>query len=640
MYPMTLKSKLALMTTLTIVLLSGALTTISNIDVTNAIKHRLYHSEVPTTLYAISKTISAALEGPISVADSMAKNPDYLDLYQNNSLSSESDRVIRYLTAVEEQDGIFTSFMISAETGEYFNNQGFVKNLNAKNEADQWFYRFLNSNDRFELSIDYNQHLSSMVLFVNFKIMDGAKAVGVTGIGIALRDLTNVIQNFKVGESGNVFLVDVQGVIQLHKDTSQRGQSINDLYEISSGDVLNQNSLTILETHKQHSDVLLASEYMEMMGFYAVFEMSRDEIFSDSRSLALRMILVTSVLIVVFSILASIFISNLVAPIKEIGNRLEDIASGGADLTQRLEIHSNDEVGQLAANYNQFVSSLSDILRQVKTSCEELLDNVSVLSNQVATVHEDVSEQTAQTQSAAAAIHELGHTVNDIAANASKTAQTVSNAGADVNQGHESVVKTIDYVQAVKDEMEQATHVMSKLAAESETISTVLDVIREISEQTNLLALNAAIEAARAGEQGRGFAVVADEVRSLAKRSHDSTVEIQAIIEKLQAYSAQSESAIREGSSATQMLMAQTQSAGNNLEKIRTATTGIDDMTVQIATATEQQSSVITEVNSTIEGIATIASINADAVTQTKQGCERLKSQVRNLEELISTFKI
>ncbi len=570
----------------------------------------------------------------------MAKNPDYLDLYQNNSLSSESDRVIRYLTAVEEQDGIFTSFMISAETGEYFNNQGFVKNLNAKNEADQWFYRFLNSNDRFELSIDYNQHLSSMVLFVNFKIMDGAKAVGVTGIGIALRDLTNVIQNFKVGESGNVFLVDVQGVIQLHKDTSQRGQSINDLYEISSGDVLNQNSLTILETHKQHSDVLLASEYMEMMGFYAVFEMSRDEIFSDSRSLALRMILVTSVLIVVFSILASIFISNLVAPIKEIGNRLEDIASGGADLTQRLEIHSNDEVGQLAANYNQFVSSLSDILRQVKTSCEELLDNVSVLSNQVATVHEDVSEQTAQTQSAAAAIHELGHTVNDIAANASKTAQTVSNAGADVNQGHESVVKTIDYVQAVKDEMEQATHVMSKLAAESETISTVLDVIREISEQTNLLALNAAIEAARAGEQGRGFAVVADEVRSLAKRSHDSTVEIQAIIEKLQAYSAQSESAIREGSSATQMLMAQTQSAGNNLEKIRTATTGIDDMTVQIATATEQQSSVITEVNSTIEGIATIASINADAVTQTKQGCERLKSQVRNLEELISTFKI
>ena len=249
-----------------------------------------------------------------------------------------------------------------------------------------------------------------------------------------------------------------------------------------------------------------------------------------------------------------------------------------------------------------------------------------------------IKQQLAEIESVATAMNEMSHTVQDVAQNAADTAAATEQADRDVTHGKTVVTDTINGINKLAVEVEHVSTAISKLAADSEQIGSVVHVIRSIADQTNLLALNAAIEAARAGEQGRGFAVVADEVRTLASRTQASTDEIQKMIQQLQQGASTAVQAMEQGQAITQASVQQANNANNSLGEITQAVSRISDMSMQIATASEEQSSVTDEINRNISNINGVAEITATASQETTNLTRELVQEAAALRTLVIQF--
>lgn len=240
----------------------------------------------------------------------------------------------------------------------------------------------------------------------------------------------------------------------------------------------------------------------------------------------------------------------------------------------------------------------------------------------------------------ATAIHELGATVSEIASNAAMAADVAKQATLHSGEGKKVVGEVQNRIQTLVNELDNATQVVSSLATQINGISSTLDTIRSISEQTNLLALNAAIEAARAGEQGRGFAVVADEVRTLASRSAASTEEIQQVINRLQTESTRAVEAMEKGRSQSDVVVEFSAKANQSLTEINSQIDQINDQNIQVATATEEQSTVVEDINRNVEDInqlTTETSHVADELSRASASLQRLSSQ---LDKLVGSFEL
>ncbi|WP_438943574.1 methyl-accepting chemotaxis protein [Pseudomonas zhanjiangensis] len=283
------------------------------------------------------------------------------------------------------------------------------------------------------------------------------------------------------------------------------------------------------------------------------------------------------------------------------------------------------------------VGKLREIVSNVLHSSSELSVSASQLTSTTSTTQHNLKEQELHTTEVAAAMTEMAATVQEVARHSTQTAQAAQRADQAARQGQKLVGQMVDSIGALSDDIGDAATVVQTLAQDTADIGSILDVIRSIADQTNLLALNAAIEAARAGEQGRGFAVVADEVRSLAKRTQDSTTEIQGMIERLQAGAQKASTAMSQSRSQAQNGASQAIEAGQALDTITGANREITEMAIQIASAAEQQAAVANDISQRIEMIRDLASGNArgsNEVTEASYGlaqlAERLHTQVRH----------
>jgi len=298
-----------------------------------------------------------------------------------------------------------------------------------------------------------------------------------------------------------------------------------------------------------------------------------------------------------------------------------------------------DEVGQLSLAIKMMNSEAGAIVGRIGDSARVLGEAVDGLEKDVALTRDGVRQQDEQTQQVAAAMNQMVASIQEVTRNASEAAGAADEASQRADAGRDVVEATIAEIRHLADDVEQAANAMQGLARESENIGGILDVIRGIAEQTNLLALNAAIEAARAGEQGRGFAVVADEVRTLASRTQDSTQQIQGMIERLQQGTADAVAVMEQGRSRAQGTVGQVAEAGAALAAITQAVTRINDMNTQIASASEQQTAVAEEINRSITAISGIAHSTADCVQHTAGTAEKLGDMARRMRLLTEGFR-
>jgi methyl-accepting chemotaxis protein len=320
---------------------------------------------------------------------------------------------------------------------------------------------------------------------------------------------------------------------------------------------------------------------------------------------------------------------------------MEDIAAGEGDLTQRMPLKGNrDELDRLGHAFNQFVERIHALVGQVAGSTAQLAAAAEELSATSEDTNRHVREQQTETEQVATAMNEMSATVQEVAKNAGEAAGAAQQADAESKQGSQVVDAAITSIDMLAGEVEQAAQVIQGVNQDSEQIGRVLEVINGISEQTNLLALNAAIEAARAGEQGRGFAVVADEVRTLARRTQESTQEIREMIERLQSGAKNAVTAMESGRGRAGSSVEQARHAGQSLAEITQAVTRINDMNALIASAAEEQSAVAEEINRNVTTISQATEQTAAGSQQTAAASEQLARLSAELQTLVGHFKV
>lgn len=461
---------------------------------------------------------------------------------------------------------------------------------------------------------------------------------GVVGGDIALKTIERTLSKVTLADTGYAALISDDGTVLFHPDQELVGKNIKALLGTSprlGGEAHRYDAGDASWTARFH-----AIEGARGVDWYLGTFINEDKINAPVQAARLTGLVIAVIGLLVSLVVLHFGIRVLMTPVRRLNAAMASIASGDADLTKRLDDSASDEFGKLAAEFNSFVENIQNVVRDVQQSTSELEQNVDSLRKTASASRGSVEMQQAEIDMVATAINEMSAAAGEIAQNAQQTADASNTADADSRASLETVAASRDAVQKLSKEINAAAEVIDKLGKDVTDITSVLEVIQGIAEQTNLLALNAAIEAARAGDAGRGFAVVADEVRNLARRTQDSTEEINNMIERLQSGANSAVEVMKASTAVSNVSMEKAQDAMEALNRIAEAITSISQMTSQIATASEEQTSVTEELNSSITRIADQGQEAATAASENDVYSGQIESIGHSLSQNVSRFKV
>ncbi len=356
------------------------------------------------------------------------------------------------------------------------------------------------------------------------------------------------------------------------------------------------------------------------------------------KSLKMTVLLLFGSVLVSYVLFVVMIKRIIVGPAQQVADDLAQMAQG--DFSHEITSGSSDELGQVAASASSLRDDIGGIVESINNSVYKLSTSAEEMAHITEQSNQSLNQQRIETDQVATAMNQMTATVHEVSQNAQLAADSAQHANIEVNTGQEVVNEAIRAISSLVQKVEQASDVIHELENDSIEIGSVLDVIRSIAEQTNLLALNAAIEAARAGEQGRGFAVVADEVRVLAQRTQTSTEEIQTIIHKVQDGAQQAVEAMNQSRSQADVTRDTAAKAGEVLNSITASVTNINDMNTLIASSAEEQNSVAEGINQSIVRISQGAEVSAEGASHTAETSEELRNVAEELKHVISRFKV
>ncbi|WP_421259937.1 methyl-accepting chemotaxis protein [Aeromonas sp. 600774] len=465
---------------------------------------------------------------------------------------------------------------------------------------------------------------------------------GVVGGDLSIASLVEDVTKMQLPADGFAIMMHKDGTIIAYKDAAKAMKPAieidNDLTNTLIEQSKSSRELVPAYFDSEGRDKLLWAVDIPDTDWELVLVLDKAALEAPLSSLLMTQ-LGMALLVLVGSILAiSWLVSMLLGPLSKVSQALARIADGNGDLTQRIKIDANDEVGQLANSFNRFVGSQHQLIANIRQLANELNADAerSLVTNQAAV--DELQRQQQEVTMVATAVTEMASATMEIAGNAENTAAAAQQSAQSSEQGKMLVNKTRQSINGLAEEVGQATEVIGELSRHAQAITSILSTIQGIAEQTNLLALNAAIEAARAGEQGRGFAVVADEVRVLSRRTQDSTQQIQSTIETLQQTTARAVSLMQTSQSLADNSVQDADAAAAALEEITQAVSLISDMAGQIATAAEEQTQVTGEITQNTTAIKDVSDEITAAAMRDLDQAQSLKGRATDLNQQVSTF--
>ncbi|MEH6397071.1 methyl-accepting chemotaxis protein [Pseudoalteromonas sp.] len=566
-----------------------------------------------------------------------------------------------------KDENILSAFFASAKTGEYFKENERTTHYN--NEPYYaykrgWWIDALKINRLYvgPISVDLTTRNASAVVQQPVYNQDN-ELVGFGGVDLQLNKINKMVEDIRFNGQGYGFLLDGdQKVVHLsnrtkHKlsitDEGPNGKEGLEQLEKQFSNTQGFTELNLLMKNNIEGDASVTFQGEEYFVVYNRLQLDHPYLNWYVGILVPRSMIdepvnqavtttTTSVLIILLIIIAMIlWATHMISkPIITLTHIMRDIASGEGDLTQKITIDSKDEVGQLAHHMNTFIDKLRAMMLDTADQAKQLTNAAAQLNLVSQKTNDEIQQEKQQVDSVSAAVTEMATTVMEISRNAQHTnnaaeeVQHISVDGAKRSQNAQSVMT------ALAEHIGEASKVVAGLEQESGNIGAVVDVINSIAEQTNLLALNAAIEAARAGEQGRGFAVVADEVRSLASRTQESTDDIRNMISRLQQIAQQASTMMQQGQQRAQSSVTQTQEVLDALQNIADAVTKVQDQSHHIATSTEQQTVVAEDINSSLAAINNLVNNTADHALELADEARELNDLAASLNKTVNQFKL
>ncbi|HAT42737.1 MAG TPA: chemotaxis protein [Rheinheimera sp.] len=581
--------------------------------------------------------------------------PGYSDI--NNTFKSISGR----------DENILSAFFALTSSAEYFREDsrtGVDKEGPDAGDVTKgyfatqrpWYIETMKHNRFFvgSPSADFTTGIVSAVVEGPIYLPDGT-LLGVGGLDLHINRVGEKVEKIRYQGAGIPFLLDSKGQV-VHFST-QGGIDVKANDPIADLDK-NEDNQGFAKVADAAVRGLSGFETMQFKGetYYVAYQPVKQEfpkmdwlvgvlipahLITDPINDAIQYTLLGALLILAVTLFAILFSSSLITrPLVDLTHAMRDIASGDGDLTRKIDIDSQDEVGKLAHHFNTFVSKLRGSLVKTQQQAESVQSSSIHLNQVVALTNQEIQHEKAQIDSVSAAVTEMAMTVQEISRNAHSTSEAAVAAEQRSKQGSELSSKAVNDMNELDRSMLAAVEVVIGLAKESESIGTVVDVIKGIAEQTNLLALNAAIEAARAGEQGRGFAVVADEVRSLAGRTRESTDDIRRMVEKLQQIAKHAEDVMQRGRAQTEVSAERARGMQVALAEITDAILVVQQQSSQIAVATGQQTVVADDINRSLHVITGLVDNTAQHAQALIGEAHQLDTSASSLNQVVGQFKI
>lgn len=492
-------------------------------------------------------------------------------------------------------------------------------------------------------------------------------AAGIVQYQLSLKEQGNVnqaLRDIRFGSSGYFFIYDSQGKNLFHAVmpnlegqnkidmTDPRGTKIiiGLLNAAKNGDGNFSFYFQKPNTNEQieklgYSMMIPGTDWMLGTGVYvddidAVVEDYRATAYEQMMSKSLGVLLIALILAAITAAVILLTAHRMVTPIKNMADNLNDIAKGEGDLTKRLTVTGEDEIAQLGRSFNLFVDKLQTIIGDVANATAKVKSAANAIHDQTKVMSSQLISHNNETDQVVTAITEMSATASEVAQNTTQVAEATHAATGDVANAQRCVDASLEEISALMAQINNAASNIQSLSEQSKKINSVLSVIGGIAEQTNLLALNAAIEAARAGEQGRGFAVVADEVRSLASRTQSSTLEINEMLSELHKLVALAVKTMEESQQSCIRSVDSSRAISDSLGSVTSAVTAINDMSTQIATAATEQSSVTEEINRNVFAIQEIVNELLHSSEEAASVSQTVSQEGTNLGKLVGQFKI